>query len=174
MAPHGGGIEPGTTEIAEAVAGDVHTFYTFSGLKVRGNAKFHIPSKRFDEPLGIEIAKNSRSILTIHGCKGNEEIVYIGGKGKRLKAKIRKALLDANFSVRETSRFPGKNPLNICNRSRSCKGVQIEISAGLRRKLFRDLPGVNRKNSARRFEQLVLALRGALSEHIVDLDDVKP
>jgi phage replication-related protein YjqB (UPF0714/DUF867 family) len=38
MAIHGGGIEPGTTEIAEAVAGDRHTFYTFSGLKPEGNS----------------------------------------------------------------------------------------------------------------------------------------
>ena len=39
MAPHGGGIEPGTTEIAEAIAGKCHSFYTFSGIKPKGNAE---------------------------------------------------------------------------------------------------------------------------------------
>ena len=34
VAIHGGGIEPGTSEIAEAVAGDRHSFYTFRGIKI--------------------------------------------------------------------------------------------------------------------------------------------
>ncbi len=171
MAPHGGGIEPGTTEIAEAVAGDVHTFYTFSGLKEIGNAQFHIASKKFDEPIGIEIAKNSRTILTIHGCRESEKLIYIGSGDKRLKEKVRKSLLEANFSVLETPRFSGKNPFNICNRSRSCMGVQLEISAGLRREIFRDLSRIHRKKSTRLFDQFVKAIRDALSEHACDLDD---
>ena len=61
MAPHGGGIEPGTTEIAEAVAGHEHTFYSFSGVKARGNSVLHITSSRFDEPEGIAIAKEFKS-----------------------------------------------------------------------------------------------------------------
>lgn len=42
MAPHGGGIEPGTSEISDAIAGDEHSFYAFEGLKVHGNAD-HLP-----------------------------------------------------------------------------------------------------------------------------------
>lgn len=37
LAIHGGKIEPGTTEIAEAVAKNQHSFYTFEGLKPTGN-----------------------------------------------------------------------------------------------------------------------------------------
>ncbi len=33
IAPHGGGIEPGTTEIAEAIAGKCHSFYTLYDKK---------------------------------------------------------------------------------------------------------------------------------------------
>ncbi len=33
MAPHGGGIEPGTIDIADSMAGCDHTFYAFKGLK---------------------------------------------------------------------------------------------------------------------------------------------
>lgn len=173
MAPHGGGIEPGTTEIADAVAGDVHSFYTFIGLKKRGNTKFHISSIQFDEPEGIELAKNSKTILTIHGCKENKKIVYLGGRDIPLKEKIRTALLDANFSVRESSQFPGKNPFNICNQSRSHIGVQLEISAGLRRKMFHNFSRIHPKNNNRRFENFVSALTGALSEHMDDLVQLK-
>ena len=33
IAPHGGGIEPGTIDIADAIAGCDFTFYAFKGLK---------------------------------------------------------------------------------------------------------------------------------------------
>ena len=42
IAPHGGGIEPGTSEIAEAVAGDDLSFYAFEGIKSTGNHELHI------------------------------------------------------------------------------------------------------------------------------------
>ena len=32
IAPHGGGIEPGTTEIADAIAGNDLSFYAFEGI----------------------------------------------------------------------------------------------------------------------------------------------
>ncbi|MBU0987226.1 MAG: poly-gamma-glutamate hydrolase family protein, partial [Proteobacteria bacterium] len=110
MAPHGGGIEPGTTEIADAVSGSEHTFYTFSGLKKQGNAALHITSRQFDEPQGNQIVADAKTVLTIHGFKGNEKLVYIGGRDKRLKACLRKALIEANFIVREIKRYPGENP----------------------------------------------------------------
>jgi phage replication-related protein YjqB (UPF0714/DUF867 family) len=42
LAPHGGGIEPGTSELAEAVAGEGLSFYAFEGLKRSGNAVLHV------------------------------------------------------------------------------------------------------------------------------------
>ena len=33
MAPHGGGIEPGTIDIADEIAGKDFLFYSFSGIK---------------------------------------------------------------------------------------------------------------------------------------------
>jgi phage replication-related protein YjqB (UPF0714/DUF867 family) len=32
MAPHGGKIEPGTTKVAEAIAGNDHSFYSCDGI----------------------------------------------------------------------------------------------------------------------------------------------
>ena len=42
VAPHGGGIEPGTSELAEAVSGEQLSFYAFEGLKRAGNAALHV------------------------------------------------------------------------------------------------------------------------------------
>src|SRR5262245_11150501 len=46
VAPHGGGIEPGTSELADGVAGLEHSFYTFEGLKTSGNGDLHITATR--------------------------------------------------------------------------------------------------------------------------------
>ena len=35
--PHGGGIEPGTSEVADAIAGEEFSFYAFEGLKSSDN-----------------------------------------------------------------------------------------------------------------------------------------
>ncbi len=48
MAPHGGKIEPGTAEIAEAIAGHDYSFYSFEGLKADRNSNLHIESHLFD------------------------------------------------------------------------------------------------------------------------------
>jgi phage replication-related protein YjqB (UPF0714/DUF867 family) len=164
MAPHGGGIEPGTTEIADAVAGAEHSFYCFDGLKKGGNWNLHITSRRFDEPIGIDIAKNSQTIVTMHGCKEKGKIIYIGGRDKPLKEKIIKATKLAGFAVKESLRHPGINELNICNRSRTGKGVQIEISMGLRRTMFQDISRIKRKKTTEIFAEFISALRSALSD----------
>ena len=169
MAPHGGAIEPGTTEIADAVAGHEHTFYTFSGTKEQGNAGLHITSRKFDEPEGNQVAKNAWTILTIHGCKAGQKLVYIGGRDRCLKKHIRQSLLDVGFIVRENKRYPGQNPDNLCNRSRLCMGVQLEVSLGLRREIMPDLLCFQRQIRTARFRQFTAALQHALSRRIDDV-----
>ncbi|MCZ6709482.1 MAG: poly-gamma-glutamate hydrolase family protein, partial [Gammaproteobacteria bacterium] len=44
VAPHGGAIEPGTTEFALSVVGSELNYATFEGLKVSGNRDLHITS----------------------------------------------------------------------------------------------------------------------------------
>ena len=163
MAIHGGGIEPGTTEIAEALAAGGHSFYTFSGLKPSGNADLHITSRQFDEPGGAALAAQARTVLTIHGCKEGEPLVYIGGRDDRLKQILKRSLQRAGFKVEQTPRFPGRHPRNICNRCRSGRGVQLEISAGLRRSLFDDLARRGRKKKMTpRFFEFIAAVQEAL------------
>ncbi len=138
--------------------------HCFEGLKKRGNWNLHITSRQFDEPIGTEIAKNSQTIVTIHGCKEKGKIVYIGGRDNPLKEKIIKAIKNAGFAVKESPRFPGINELNICNRSRTSKGVQLEISMGLRRAMFQDISRIKRKKTTKVFDRFVNAIRNALSD----------
>ncbi|UCF92136.1 MAG: poly-gamma-glutamate hydrolase family protein [Desulfobacterales bacterium] len=164
MAPHGGEIEPGTTEIADAIAGGQHSFYSFEGLKSQGNLKLHIPSSKFDEPVGIDIARQSRKVLTVHGCRDPKAIVHIGGKDSGLKAKIKAGLRRAGFAVLESRRYAGMHSNNICNRSRTGQGVQLEISLGLRRQMFPALARRRRQRVTLTFHQLAAAVKQALCE----------
>ena len=159
MAIHGGGIEPGTTEIAEAVAGEVHTFYSFSGLKPSGNARLHISSRKFDEPLGLDIARRARTTITIHGCRDTKAITYLGGRHHRLKLQIKQALTAAGFAAVDGLRFSGINPKNICNKNRSGMGVQLEISIGMRKRFFEDITRLHRKRITQCFIAYVQALQ---------------
>ena len=113
MAIHGGDIEPGTTEIAEAIAGREHAFYTFSGIKPFGNRGLHITSHRFDEPRAIRLALDSDIVLAVHGCKGGEERVIIGGRNLQLIGRIETSLAKAAFQAEASDRFPGRHSDNI-------------------------------------------------------------
>jgi hypothetical protein len=89
VAPHGGGIEPGTSEIANAIAAKEFSYYAFDGLKVgSGNADLHITSTRFDEPMCLTLIGNSNVVLTIHGeeseVEGGAVAVFLGGLDDRL------------------------------------------------------------------------------------------
>jgi phage replication-related protein YjqB (UPF0714/DUF867 family) len=164
MAIHGGGIEPGTTEIAEETAGDRHSFYSFSGLKKSGNFVLHITSRRFDEPQGLAIAEQAETILSIHGCGDQDSMILIGGKDTQLKDKIQKTLQKAGFQTKLSVRFPGLSPLNICNRCRSGAGVQLEICYGLRIRMFESLLRSGRHKTTAVFQRFVDALKFAIDD----------
>lgn len=135
VTPHGGGIERGTTQIARAIAGDVLHLYVFEGLKTRGNFDaLHITSRRFDEPRCLDLLARSETVLTVHGCVGFDERVYIGGLHEQLKWRIAQALESIGVEAwLGNHNFPALDPENICNRGRGGRGVQLEFTTGLRR-----------------------------------------
>jgi phage replication-related protein YjqB (UPF0714/DUF867 family) len=141
MAPHGGGIEPGTLDIADSIAGSEHTFYAFKGIKKSGNRIMHISSNRYNEPAALKISGDAFIVVSIHGCKKKEETVFIGGRNEGLKKIIMDALNEAEFAavISEQPGMRGISPENICNRCICGKGVQLEISRGLREKMFNNL-----------------------------------
>jgi len=161
IAPHGGGIEPGTDHIADRIAGTEHSFYSFMGIKSSGNSDLHIKSEQFDEPKCIELAKASEIVLSIHGCNGNEEVIHIGGRHKELMKKIREGLNQAGFTALRSLRqeLRGRKPENICNQGRSGSGVQLEISEGLRRTMFDNLKDLDGRKEPDVFIRFVASLR---------------
>ncbi len=85
IAPHGGGIEPGTSELAEAIAGADLSFYAFEGLKKDGNGDLHVTSDHFDEATAIELVSASPTVVAVHGeLKCTDKVAFLGGLDKDL------------------------------------------------------------------------------------------
>ena len=164
IATHGGGIEPGTVDIADGVASSEHTFYAFKGIKRKGNAVLHITSNKFDEPKGVRLAENADVVVSIHGYQGKDEVVFIGGRNQDLKEKIRYMLNEAGFHAEISTKtgLRAQHPENICNRCRSGEGVQLEISRGLRDRMFDNLDRRPWRKKTRLFFEFVDTLREAL------------
>jgi phage replication-related protein YjqB (UPF0714/DUF867 family) len=167
VAPHGGGIEPGTSEIAKSIAGDDFTCYLFEGIKSRENKKYlHLTSTNFDEPQGIKICYRSDMVLTVHGAEENDDFVCVGGRNQVLKNKMIQQLKNDGFNaIEDTTHHSGRNAENICNRCQSMEGLQLEISKGLRKKMFKELNRTHQRSTTRVFDKFVKSIRSVLNEN---------
>jgi phage replication-related protein YjqB (UPF0714/DUF867 family) len=133
IAPHGGGIERWTSEIARAIAGDDFNLYLFEGIKSKNNRDLHITSRRFDEPRCLGLVAECDVVVAVHGCIADDERVLLGGLDATLKTEIAQALFDVGLTVEtDGHRFPAVDKNNICNRGRTGRGIQLEISGVLR------------------------------------------
>ncbi|MGB5711833.1 MAG: SAV_2336 N-terminal domain-related protein, partial [Waterburya sp.] len=163
IAPHGGKIEPGATQITKAIAGDDHGFYSLEGLKEGNNHILSIPSEKFDEPRALEIVGEANRVIAIHGFFDNKEMVYLEGLDADLRQKIKENLEKERFWTKESgSDFEGENPNNICNRGKAEKGVHIGIAWGLIQKLLDSLKSED-TNEPTLYHRFVQAIRDALS-----------
>ncbi len=161
---HGGDIEPGTSQIADAIAGDDHSFYALEGIKTAGNRALHITSTAFDEPTALEIVCFSEIIISIHGCAAIVPVVHIGGRDFELRERIQSRLSAAGFHAAccADPHFEGVNQANICNLCGRGMGVQMEISRGLRVQMFRDLTPAGRNYPTDVFHSFVQMIRNAI------------
>jgi phage replication-related protein YjqB (UPF0714/DUF867 family) len=163
IAPHGGGIEQGTSEIAEAVAGEEFSLYCFNGLKGTGNEDLHVTSTRFDEPQALELMEQSQVVIAVHGLEGEDETVYVGGRHRTLKTRFIEALNEAGFEARKDESYhSGTFSSNICNRGAGGRGVQLEISRGLRCTMFESLKRKGRESKKLPFHRFVEVIRDIL------------
>ena len=136
LAPHGGRIEGRTSDIARLIAADDYGLYLFEGLRTTGDNFdcLHLSSRHFDEPRALDLIARCDTVVAVHGYAATGPDVLLGGLNERLKRQLAPALLQAGFScMTDGHRFPGKDPRNICNRGRSGKGLQLELSEGLRK-----------------------------------------
>ena len=169
VAPHGGGIEPGTSEIARALAGREFTLYCFEGVRPEGNDELHVTSHCFDDPACVRLATQAQTVVAVHGCAGEHEAVYVGGLDRGLKARLIEALEAAGFRARPgAGDHAGCYTGNVCNRGRSGRGVQLEITKGLRLAMFEALTWRGREITTPLFDRFVAAVRGELRQGFQD------
>ena len=142
VAPHGGSIEPGTSLIAAAIAGDSFNLYCFEGLLPREepHARLHITSHRFDEPRCLGVVARSDHVVTVHGMRELTERTLIGGLDETLKQALQDRLRSAGYDAEpiEAGRYSARNAANICNKGRRGRGVQLELGRDLRVRLRTD------------------------------------
>ncbi|WP_080872713.1 poly-gamma-glutamate hydrolase family protein [Oceanobacillus timonensis] len=167
IAIHGGGIEPGTTELAEqlASAGE-YTFYSFQGTKAANNTELHIDSTNFDEPEALDLVSDSFYTVSLHGYEDElEKHTYLGGLDEALAQSMEKELKNAGFSVSDAPKeLNGKEKDNIVNQNRQKKGIQLEISTAQRQAFFEDgdFSSENRDNRTEEFYDYIEAVGRAL------------
>ncbi|MGE7758744.1 poly-gamma-glutamate hydrolase family protein [Peribacillus sp. NPDC097895] len=166
LAIHGGNIEPGTGEIAAAFGERLGaSTYLFEGLKPSGNKVLHITSNFFNEPIGVSMAADSLTNLSIHGhCDVHNVLVYIGGRNETYKKLILHSLNEAGFQAEYAPQhLSGTNENNITNICKTGAGVQLELSTKLRKSLFKDddFTSKNRVNRSDLFHRFVRALEKA-------------
>jgi phage replication-related protein YjqB (UPF0714/DUF867 family) len=138
IAPHGGGIEPGTSELAKTIAGGTYNIYLFEGLKRHNNGDLHITSHRFDAPCARELAAECNIVVGVHGCKGSRSI-FVGGLDAPLVARLTRALRAAGFPASHGPKFLAADAGNICNRGKRLRGAQLEITRDIRSRNYHQI-----------------------------------
>jgi phage replication-related protein YjqB (UPF0714/DUF867 family) len=140
IALHGGKIEPGTSEIATAIAGESYSLYSFEGLKPRSNQDLHITSTNFDEPRCVLLIATHNFVVSVHGLRGEHEAVDLGGLDIGLRDAACQKLKDAGFIAKVVTRgsHAALSERNICNRGQRRIGVQLELTRGLRNAVLQD------------------------------------
>ncbi len=185
LAPHGGGIEPGTSELCLAIAGfdpatltgvtgaPRYDYWMFEGIRNQNNSALHITSTNCDDPVALSLVRSMEHAVGIHGCSPSaagagygEEAVLVGGADAALRGLLVGELTRQGFDAVDASNHPklsGTHPDNISNRTTTGAGAQLEIMTKLRGRMFTDNTRAGRKTSTTPvFTQFVAAVRAAL------------
>ncbi|MFF7885780.1 poly-gamma-glutamate hydrolase family protein [Streptomyces sp. NPDC020794] len=164
IAPHGGGIEGGTSELCLAiagydpaglsptpVAGPVHDFWMFEGLMSSGNGALHVTSTHCDDTIARSLCAGSLNALSLHGCSPEQaglesgaKAVLIGGLNPTFRQYLLEEFTAVGIRALTASgeeEIAGVSPDNICNRTLLGMGAQLEITTALRASMF--APGKN-------------------------------
>ena len=194
LAPHGGGIETGTSELCLAIAGyhpsgqgptppdgPFHDYWMFEGLRGTGNSELHVTSTHCDDHVALALAGGSLNAVGLHGCTTTQAelpattpAVLVGGRSTALKARLLDRLAATGILTIDADTVPalnGDEPANITNRTLLGAGAQLELTTPLRRAMFRINTREDRKNTTRLiFWTFTAAVRSA----IADLETTQP
>jgi len=137
VAPHGGLIEPGTSNIAWGIVDGVFNGYRFNGNTPRGEQwRLHVKATNFDDERMLELIDASDFCLAVHGWVENSNAVYVGGRNEEIRHRMLIRLQQQGYDARDAigSRYDirGISPKNFINR---VEGLQLELCKGLSQKL---------------------------------------
>lgn len=143
VAPHGGGIEPGTDILCREISNGGFSYYSYICPEYNGdygiNHPFHIPSHRFNTPRSDYLVSMHERVCSLHLFNEQAEVVHVGGIDTKYCSAISDSLNHHGFSaILDLDNNCGLHRNNICNRGRFGMGVQLEISTGLAKCLIVD------------------------------------
>jgi len=187
IAPHGGGIEFGTSELCVAIAGFhpatlavtpgtgvTYDYWMFEGVRPSNNSELHVTSTHCDDGVALSLCAGARNVLALHGCSTSQaglpedaEVVLVGGLNSAFKQHLldefAAADIDAIDAVDRDS-INGDEPTNIANRTLLGMGGHLETTAPLRRAMFVDNSRPRRKDTTTAvFAAFTTACRNALA-----------
>jgi phage replication-related protein YjqB (UPF0714/DUF867 family) len=186
LAPHGGGIEPGTSELCLAVAGYhpvnlpqippagvTYDYWMFEGLRELGNAALHVRSTGCDDGVAVSLCAGSLNALALHGFRpeppdfsDDDQVVLVGGGNTILQGYLLEGLRNADFDARDAGQhgeLDGNAKCNIVNRTLLGIGAQLELSTPLRDAMFTEHNRSGRKHTTTQvFWTFVAVCRDAL------------
>jgi phage replication-related protein YjqB (UPF0714/DUF867 family) len=192
LAIHGGGIEPGTSELCLGIAGyhpasfittpgqPTYDYWMFEGLRASNNAELHVTATSCDDPIALSLSAGARRVLSLHGCTpaqlgltDDSQAVFVGGRDIVMRDRLAKIYLNIGIQTltEDAGNFglEGSNQRNIVNRSLTAAGVQVELTTPLRAAMFGTNTRAQRKNTTSElFWRFVNATRKAREQGMVE------
>jgi phage replication-related protein YjqB (UPF0714/DUF867 family) len=198
IAPHGGGIETGTSELCLAVAGFhpatlevtppggvTYDYWMFEGLRASGagNDQLHVTSTGCDDGVAVSLCGGALNALALHGCTTKaadldpgESKVLVGGRNTTLRKHLLDAFVDEQVPAIDAAghkSLQGTARTNIANRTLLRMGGHLELTTPLRESMFLVNTRAGRKHTTTEvFWRFVTACRAALAR--LEADQVLP
>jgi phage replication-related protein YjqB (UPF0714/DUF867 family) len=194
IAPHGGGIEPGTSELCLAVAGYhpamlpetppagvTYDYWMFEGLRPRDNDELHVTSTGCDDEIALSLCGGALHAVALHGFRpdaGDDTEVLVGGAVEGVDGSLRQSMRDALSAagfraVDGDGELDGDSVCNIVNRTLLKRGVQLELSLPLRESMFGEFTRSRRKHTTNEvFWTFVAVCRDVIDR--VEADRIAP
>jgi phage replication-related protein YjqB (UPF0714/DUF867 family) len=165
FAPHGGCIEPCTSPVALALAAGQYDCFIFNGIRKKECFKtLHVTSSRYDEPQCAEMAAEAEIAVSVHGCNDVDVQLKIGGGNTEAATALTDFLRSRGVNTaRPEGDLLGVHHDNFINRAKR-GGIQLELSVGLRQRLFPSFPRSSQKDPLQ-FSSFVDAVREWLATY---------
>ncbi|MEV5973881.1 poly-gamma-glutamate hydrolase family protein [Streptomyces sp. NPDC051921] len=153
------GYNPADVESALVTEG-LYDYWMFEGMRSENNRALHVSSVNCDDHVAVGIAASHLNVLSLHGCQygqlgmpepaiwpsvADPKLVVVGGLNQVFREALVKELNTAGFPAvdafapeyaQNLKDYAGGLTKNICNRTATGAGAQLEITEDMRRSLF--------------------------------------